>query len=138
MRTWVERVHQGVGTRRVVIFLRVLSVFCLLGALTHLGGLFGQVGPPLSSKPLLFTIGDSVLLPTNLVLAWGLWRKRPWAVFAWLAAIVFLQVIPIVILLVMDAFGTDPVQERAFYGMLATHAMLVAIFLILLPRGPRP
>ena len=131
---WVERVQSAVRTRRVAIFLRVLSVFCLLGALSHLGGILGLVGPPLPSKPLLFKIGDSVLLPTNLVLAWGLWKKRPWAVFAWLAAIVILQAIPIVILLVTDAFATDPTQRRAFYGLLATNVTLVAIFLLLLPK----
>lgn len=131
---WVERVQWAVRTRRVAIFLRVLSVFCLLGALSHLGGLFGLIGPPLESKPLLFHIGDSVLLPTNLILAWGLWRKRPWAVFAWLAAIVFLQAIPILFLLVTDAFASNPTQRRTFYGMLATHVTLVAIFLLLLRK----
>jgi hypothetical protein len=131
---WVERVQWAVRTRRVGIFLRVLSVFCLLGAFSHLGGILGLVGPPLQTKPLLFHIGDSVLLPTNLVLAWGLWKKRPWAVFAWLAAIVLLQAIPIFILLVTKAFATDPTQQRAFYSILATHAALVAIFLFLLPK----
>jgi hypothetical protein len=131
---WVERLQWAVRTRRVAIFLRVLSVFCLLGALSHLGGILGVVGPPLESKPLLFHIGDSVLLPTNLVLAWGLWKKRPWAILAWLAAIVLLQAIPILILLVTDAFATDPTQQRAFYSILATHATLVAIFLLLLPK----
>ena len=131
---WVERLQWAVRTRRVAIFLRVLSVFCLLGAFSHLGGILGLVGPPLQTKPLLFHIGDSVLLPTNLVLAWGLWKKRPWAILAWLAAIVLLQAIPILILLVTDAFATDPTQQRAFYSILATHATLVAIFLLLLPR----
>jgi hypothetical protein len=131
---WVERLQWAARTRRVAIFLRVLSVFCLLGALSHLGGILGLVGPPLQSKPLLFHIGDSVLLPTNLVLAWGLWKKRPWAVFGWLAAVVLLQAIPILFLLVTDAFETDPTQRRTFYGMLATHVTLVAIFLLLLPK----
>ena len=131
---WVERLQWAVRTRRVAIFLRVLSVFCLLGAFSHLGGILGLVGPPLQSKPLVFHIGDSVLLPTNLVLAWGLWNKRPWAVFAWLAAIVLLQAIPILFLLVTDAFATDLAQRRAFYGILATHVTLVSIFLLLLPK----
>jgi len=131
---WVERMQWAVRTRRVAIFLRVLAVFCLLAALSHLGGILGLVGPPLQSKPLLFHIGDSVLLPTNLVLAWGLWRKRPWAVFAWLAAVVLLQAIPILFLLVTDAFATDPTQRRAFYGLLATNATLVVLFLLLLPK----
>ncbi len=131
---WLERLRWAVRTRRVGIFLRVLSVFCLLAALSHIGGIFGLVGPPLQNKPLLFHIGDTILLPTNLVLAWGLWKKKPWAVLLWLGAIVFLQVIPIVVLLVTGAFATDPTQLRAFYSILATHFTLVTLFLLLLPK----
>ena len=132
--TWVERVQNVIRTRRVAIFLRVLSVFCLMGALSHLGSMLSLAGPPWPSKPLLFRIADSVMLPSNLVLAWGLWRNRAWAVFAWLAVVLFLQVIPILFLLFTDALATDPTQRRAFYGLLATHATLVALFLLLLPR----
>jgi hypothetical protein len=132
--TWVERVQEAISTRRVSIFLKALAVFCLVGALSHLAGILGLVGPARVSKPLLFRIADSVLLPTNLVLAWGLWRNRAWAVFAWLAAMLFLQVIPILFLLLTDAFATDPMQQRAFYGLLAGNATLLALFLLLLPR----
>jgi len=135
--TWPERVQGAIRTRRVAIFLRVLSVFCLLGALSHLGSILSLVGPSWPSKPILFRIADSVLLPTNLVLAWGLWRKRAWAVFAWLGAVLLLQVIPILFLLVTDAFATDPAQLRAFYGLLGTNATLVVLFLLLLPRKKR-
>jgi len=135
--TWPERVQGAIRTRRVAIFLRVLSVFCLLGALSHLGSILSLVGPSWLSKPILFRIADSVLLPTNLVLAWGLWRNRAWAVFAWLGAVLLLQVIPILFLLFTGAFATDPIQRRAFYGLLATNATLVAVFLLLLPRKKR-
>jgi hypothetical protein len=116
----------------VAIFLKVLSVFCVLGALAHLGSILSIAGVPWSTRPLLFRIADSVLLPTNLVLAWGLWRNRAWAVFAWLAAILLLQFIPF--LLFTGAFATDPSQRRTLYGMLATHAALVGLFLLLLRR----
>ena len=132
--TWVERVQGVIRTRRVVIFLRVLSVFCLLGALSHLGSILSLAGPPWPSKPLFFRIADLVMLPSNLVLAWGFWRNRAWAVFAWLGVVLFLQFIPILFLLFTDAFAIDPIQRRAFYGMLAAHAALVALFFLLLPR----
>ena len=134
---WTERVQVAIGTRRVAIFLKMLAVFCLMGALSHLGSILGLVGPPWLSKPILFRIADSVLLPTNLVLAWGLWRNRAWGVFAWLAAVLLLQVIPILFLLFTGAFATDPIQLRAFYGLLAGNATLVAVFLLLLPRKKR-
>jgi len=132
--TWAERVQVAISTRRVAIFLKVLSVFTLLGALSHLGSILSLVGPPWPSKPLLFRIADSVLLPTNLVLAWGLWRNRAWAVFAWLAAILLLQAIPFLFLLFTGSFVNDPFQRRTLYGMLATHAVLVSVFLLLLRR----
>jgi len=135
--TWAERVQAAIRTRRVAIFLRVLSVFCLLGALSHLGSILGLVGPPWSSKPIFFRIADSVLLPTNLVLAWGLWRNRAWGVFAWLVAILLLQAIPILFLLVTGAFANDPAQRGAFYGLLGANATLVVLFLLLLPRKKR-
>ena len=131
---WAERVQVATGTRRVAIFLKVLSVLCLLGALSHLGSMLSIAGVSWSTRPLFFRIADSVLLPTNLVLAWGLWRKRAWAVFAWLAAILLLQFVPILVLLFMGAFATDPSQRMTFYGMLVTNAALVGLFLLLLPR----
>lgn len=85
----------------------------------------------------LVRIAGSVLLSTNLVLAWGLWRKRVRGVFAWLATILLLQVIPILFLLVTGAVATDPVQRRAFYGLLGTPVTLVAVFLLLFPRKNR-
>jgi hypothetical protein len=114
--------------------LRVLSVFALMGALSHLASILSIAGTPWPSRPLLFRIADSVMLPTNLVLAWGFWRNRAWAVFAWLAVILFLQFIPFLFLLLTDAFATDPFQRRALYGLLVTHATLVGLFLLLLPR----
>jgi hypothetical protein len=86
----------------------------------------------------MFRIADSVMLPTNLVLAWGLWRNRAWAVFAWLAAVLFLQFMPFLFLLFTGAFANDPAQRRTLYGMLATHAALVGLFLLLLRRKRGP
>ena len=132
--TWVARVQGGIRTPRVVILLKVLSVLCFLAALTHLGSILSLAGPPWPSRPILFRIADAVLLPTNLVLAWGLWRNRAWAAIGWLAAVLFLQVIPILFLLSTDVVAIDANQRGAFYGLLTTQAVLVALFLLLLPR----
>jgi uncharacterized membrane protein SpoIIM required for sporulation len=105
-----------------------------LAALTHLGSILSLAGPPWPSRPILFRIADAVLLPTNLVLAWGLWRNRAWAAIGWLAAVLFLQVIPILFLLSTDVVAIDANQRGAFYGLLTTQAVLVALFLLLLPR----
>ena len=41
--------------------------------------------------------------PLNLIMAWGLWRARLWAVLAWLTCILLLQFVPF--LLFTDHFA---------------------------------
>jgi hypothetical protein len=78
----------------------------------------------------MFRIADSVMLPLNLIIAWGLWKTRLWAVFAWVVCIFFLQIVPI--LLFADRIASGSVAVRTLYGLLVTHASLVTIFLLLL------
>jgi hypothetical protein len=128
--TLCERAQEAIKNRRVSVFLKVLSVILLLGAASHLGSILGVGGTPWVARPLLFRIADSVLLPLNLILAWGLWRARLWAVFTWLACIILLQFVPF--LLFTDHFASNPVEKRILYGLLATHAFLVSVFFLLL------
>ena len=126
-----ERTQEAIKTRRVSVFLKVLSVFLLLGAASHLGSILGIIGgTPWSARPLLLRIADSVMLPLDLIMAWGLWRARLWAVFAWLACILLLQFVPF--LLFTDHFASSPMEKRTLYGLLATHASLVCVFILLL------
>jgi hypothetical protein len=125
-----ERIQEAINTRRVSVFLKVLSGLLLLGAASHLGSILGIGGTPWLSRPLLFRVADSVMLPLNLIMAWGLWKARLWAVFAWLACILLLQFVPF--LLFTAHFASSPVERRTLYGLLATHASLVGIFLLLL------
>ena len=125
-----ERTQEAIKTRRVSVFLKVLSVFLLLGAASHLGSILGIGGTPWLAKPLLFRIADSVMFPMNLIIAWGLWRAKLWAVFTWLACILLLQFVPF--LLFTDHFAGSPMQKRILYGLLATHASLVCVFILLL------
>ena len=128
--TLCERAQKAIKTRRVSVFLKVLSVFLLLGAASHLGSILGIGGTPWMARPLLFRIADSVMLPLNLFMVWGLWRARLWAVFTWLACILLLQFVPF--LLFTEHFASSPIEERTLYGLLGTHAALVSIFLLLL------
>lgn len=125
-----ERTQEAIKTRRVSVFLKVLSVFLLLGAASHLGSILGIGGTPWLARPLLFRIADSVMLPLNLIMAWGLWRPKLWAVFTWLACILLLQFVPF--LLFTDHFASSHMQKRILYGLLATHASLVCVFILLL------
>ena len=125
-----ERAQEAINSRRVSVFLKVLSVFLLLGAASHLGSILGIGSTPWLARPLLFRIADLVMLPLNLILAWGLWRSRLWAVFTWLACILLLQFGPF--LLFTDHFASSPMEKRTLLGLLATHAFLVSVFLLLL------
>ncbi|MBP1597566.1 MAG: hypothetical protein H6Q05_2943 [Acidobacteria bacterium] len=68
-------VREGMTHPRVAIYLKVVAVFSLLGALSHLVSIMGIRGSWVD-KPLQFLIGDPLLLLVDLVMAWGLWRTR--------------------------------------------------------------
>jgi hypothetical protein len=77
-----------------------------------------------------------VLLLADLAVFWGLWRTRFWGVVAWVGAVIFLQAVPMLLLI---RFATpDPGLRATWYGMLVTHAVLLGVFLLLLPRKSRP
>ena len=133
MMGFISWVREGITRPRVAIYLKVMAVFFLLAALSHVGGIMGRVGGPWASKPWYFRAGDLVLLPVNLAVAWGLWRTRFWAVVGWVAAVVFLQAIPF-LLLIRFVAPADPRMRATWYSMLAIHALLLGIFLVLLPR----
>jgi hypothetical protein len=125
-------VRDGIALPRVSIYLKVVAVFFLLGALSHVASIMGLVGVSWASKAWYFRTGDLVLLPVNLVIAWGLWRTRFWAMIGWVAAVVFLQAIPILLLLRFSA--PDPRMRATWYSMLVVHAVILAVFLLLLRR----
>ena len=71
-----------------------------------------------------------VVLPCNLVIAWGLWRTRFWAVVGWLATLLLLQFIPF--MLFTEFFATNPQERTILHGLLAVDAILLGIFFVLL------
>jgi hypothetical protein len=136
--SFVNWVRDGIGRPRVAVYLKVVAVLMLLGALSHLGSILSLTGTSWSARPLRFQVVDLVLLPINLVVAWGLWRTRFWAVVGWVAVVLLLQVIPI--LLFSEFFATSPRERTMLYGLLATHAVSLGIFSVLLlgRKGSRP
>lgn len=128
--TTTERAQEAIKTRRVSVFLKVLSILLLLGAASHLGSILGIGGTPWLAKPLPLRIADSVMLPLNLIIAWGLWRARLWAVFTWLASILLFQFVPF--LLFTDYFVSRGIEKRTLYSLLVAHAFLASVFFLLL------
>ena len=130
--SFVKRARDGMLQPRIAIYLKVVAVVMLLSALSHLGSILSLTGTSWAARPLHFRVGDMVLLPVTLALAWGLWRTRSWAVVGWVAAVLLLQFIPF--LLFTGYFATNAQERIMLYGQLVTHAVLLGVFWVLLPR----
>jgi hypothetical protein len=129
---FVKWVRDGIAHPRVAIYLKVVAILMLLSASSHLGSIMGIIGGSWLAKPWLFRLADLLLLPINLVLAWGLWRTMFWAVVAWLVAVVLFQAVPF--LLFGKFFASDPSELTMHYGQVVFHAIMLGIILLLLPR----
>jgi hypothetical protein len=133
---FITKIREGVIRPRVAIYLKVVAVIMLLGALSHLSSIMGFVGGSWADKPWYFRTADVVLLLTDLAVFWGLWRTRFWGVVAWVGAVIFLQAVPMLLLI---QFATpDPRLQATWYGMLVMYAVMLGVFLLLLPRKSRP
>ena len=122
-------VREGVAQRRAAIYLKVMAVLFLLGALSHLASIMGLQGSWVN-KPWYFRTADVVLLLASPVVAWGLWRTRFWGVVGWLAVVVFLQAVPMLLLIQLTA--PDPRERATWYGMLAVQVVLLGVLFALL------
>ena len=130
--SFVKWVQDGIVQRRVAIYLKIVAVLMLLSALTHLGSIMGFVGGSWVAKPWLFRAADLVLLPICLVLAWGLWKTRFWAVILGLATVLLFQAIPF--LFFGEHFASNAEEQTMHYGQVVFHFILLGLLLILLPR----
>ena len=130
---FAKRVRDGMVHPRVRIYLKAMAVLMLLSALAHLASILSIRGTSWAATPLHVRVGDVVLLPVDLALAWGLWRTKFWAVVGWVAVVLLLQFIPF--LFFTDYFATSARERMMLYGQLVTHAVLLGVFWVLLPRG---
>lgn len=131
----VSRVREGLALTRVAVYLRVVAVLFLMSAFSHVASILGLVGGSWAAKPWYFRVADVTLLVADLVIPLGLWRTKLWGVVAWVAAVVFLQAVPMLLLIALAA--PDPRLRATWYGMLAVHAVMLGAFLLLLPRTKR-
>jgi len=132
MRRFTAWIREGITHPRPGIFLKALAVVAVFGALSHVSSIMGLLGGPWAAKPLQVRIADLLLLATNLVLAWGLWRRKFWAAIAWMAVVLLFQAVPI--LLFADAFAVGLRARIRLYSLLATDLVLLGILFALLPR----
>ena len=127
-----KRIRDGIAQPRVAIYLKVMAVFMLLGALSHLGSILNISGTSWVARPPRLRVFETVLVAVNLALAWGLSRTRFWAVVGWVAAVVLLQFVPF--LLFTEFFAPGPRERATVYSVLTIDVVLLGVFFLLLPR----
>ena len=112
------------------VYLRLLSVVLAYGAPVHVGNMLGLSGTPWNETPMLWRLMDVVLLLFNVVVAVGLWLRAPWSPVAYVLGVVLLQVAPYT--LFRRQFIRSPTDAATLDGLLWTHALLVAVLVVLL------
>ncbi|MDJ1176217.1 hypothetical protein [Roseofilum capinflatum] len=111
-------------------YAKFLALVLLYGATVHIGNIVGLTGTPWLSTPLLWRGMDVALLIFNIVGAIALWRGLAWSVFLIFGGIILLQFVPYTIW--RSQFILQPEDTQTLNGLLATEALLLAIFALLL------
>lgn len=86
----------GVWTRRLVIFLRVMAVFAICKGLYHWAQVTGFVGTEddaFENQPMAWQTATVYFAVIELVAAVGLWLATPWGAVVWLTSVVSMAVI---------------------------------------------
>ena len=129
----MERIAEALAQPLMGIYVRVLAVVLLYGAAMHVGNMLGLSGTPWSQTPRLFRAMDVVLLVFDLVVAAGLWIRKPWAVVAFVCGLVLLQILPYT--LFRQHFVRSPEDVRTLNGLLGTELVLLLMLGVLLVTG---
>ena len=107
------------------IYVRILAVILMYGAVVHVGNIAGWTGTRWMDTPVLWRVMDVVLLAFNVVVAIALWMRLPWALIAFIGGIILLQLVPYT--LFRSHFIQTPDQAQALNGLIATHLILFSI-----------
>jgi zona occludens toxin (predicted ATPase) len=86
----------GVWTRRLVIFLRVMAVLAIIKGLYHWAQVTGFVGgedDAFENQPMSWQAATIYFAVIELVAAVGLWLATPWGAVVWLTSVVSMAVI---------------------------------------------
>ncbi|MDJ0732754.1 MAG: DUF6163 family protein [Nostocaceae cyanobacterium] len=111
------------------IYLRILALFFLYGAIVHYANLLGFGEMPWVEAPLSWQIGDIVYAILDTVAVIGLWNRTTWGIgFFLLAAISQL----ILYLGFPHLFAFTPEQKQALWSIVIFHSVTVSIFFGLL------
>ena len=120
----------AVAQRWTGIYLRLLAGILVYGASVHIWNILGLTGAAWGDTPNHWRVMDVVLLIFNVVVAVGLWIKKPWAVVAFVGGILLLQIVPYTVF--RHEFVQTPEQAKTLTGLVGTLLLLLAILVALL------
>ena len=121
----------AVSRKWMGIYLRIISIILAFSALVHLGSILGFVSNPWGGEMTLpIRTLDVVLLVFDIVVAIGLWFKRPWAVIAMVAGIILLQIIPFTVF--RHYFMLTPEHGIMLNNLVTLDLIILVILAILL------
>lgn len=86
----------GIWTRRLVIFLRVMAVIAIIKGLYHWAQVTGFIGADdqaFENQPMSWQTATVYFAVIELVAAVGLWLATPWGAVVWLTSVVSMAVI---------------------------------------------
>jgi hypothetical protein len=92
----VSESGDGVWTRRLVIFLRVMAVLAIIKGLYHWAQVTGFIGAgddAFENQPMSWQTATVYFAVIELVAAVGLWLATPWGAVVWLTSVVSMAVI---------------------------------------------
>ena len=111
------------------IYLKFLAIIFTYSTIVHVTNILGFGEAPWLETPLTWRIGDVVYCVWDLLTAIGLWSLTIWGITSFLLAILSQFVI---YTLFIDYFAFNPEQQATIDSLLATEAILIVIFLLLI------
>lgn len=117
-------VDEGVWTRRLVLYLRVMAGVAMIKGLYHWAQVTGFIGgdaDAFMSQPVAWRSATIYFAVIELVAAVGLWLATPWGAVVWLTSIVSMAVIELMFPLI---YGGN-------FVVVIFEVVLLAIYLVL-------
>src|SRR5262245_12358111 len=94
---------EGVWTRRLVLYLRIMAAVAMTKGLYHWGQVTGFIGDEAEgfiNQPVAWQSATIYFAVIELVAAVGLWLATPWGAVVWLTSIVSMEVIELMFQLI--------------------------------------
>ncbi len=122
-----ELIGQALQSSITLVLVRCIAVVLAFGASVHVANILGYGERPWAQMPAIWRVMDVVLLIFNLVVGIGLWLKTPWAVIAFVAGVVALQLVPYT--LFRSHFIETPEHASTLNGMVIFWIIVLAVLI---------